>query len=133
MPPSFICLAALQHCCRTAAAVLLDLGQFALLAAHSRRTLAAENLFLRKQLALFQEREAKPRRADGATRWMMATLSWCFAWRGALVNVKPSRVTPSKRKAPRPSALLPPPVIRCRASCWPGFSCPRTRKSSSIV
>jgi hypothetical protein len=28
----------------------------------------AENLFLRKQLALYQERRAKPRRADDATR-----------------------------------------------------------------
>ncbi len=37
--------------------------------------MAAENLFLRKQLALFQERKVKPRRSDDATRWMMATLS----------------------------------------------------------
>jgi hypothetical protein len=34
----------------------------------SRAQLAAENLFLRKQLALYQERRIKPRRADDATR-----------------------------------------------------------------
>jgi putative transposase len=81
MPASFICFAALQHGCRAATVILLDLGQFALLSAHSRNTLAAENLFLRKQLALFQERKARPRRADDATRWIMATLSRLFPWR----------------------------------------------------
>lgn len=34
----------------------------------------AENLFLRKQLALFRERQVKPHRATDATRWIMATL-----------------------------------------------------------
>jgi transposase InsO family protein len=98
MTASFICFTALQHRCRTAVAVLLDFGQFALLAAHSRRTLAAENLFLRKQLALFQERKVKPRRADDATRWMMVALSHLFPWRGALVNVKPNTVIGWHRK-----------------------------------
>ena len=54
----------------------------------SRRALAAENLFLRKQLALFQERKVKPPKADDATRWIMATLSRLFAWRDALWIVK---------------------------------------------
>jgi hypothetical protein len=88
MAVSFICLAAPQHCLRTAVAVLLDLSRFALLMARSRSALAAENLILRKQLAFFQERKAKPRRADDATRWIMMTLSHLFPWRGALVNVK---------------------------------------------
>src|SRR5215472_13598606 len=34
----------------------------------SRAQLAAENLFLRKQLALYRERQAKSRRADDPTR-----------------------------------------------------------------
>jgi len=55
--------AALRHCFRTAALVLLDLGSFIRLVAQRRSTLAAENLFLRKQLALFQERKAKAHRA----------------------------------------------------------------------
>ena len=39
----------------------------------SPAALAAENLFLRKQLALYQERHVKPRRATPATR---VTLVW---------------------------------------------------------
>jgi hypothetical protein len=88
MSAPLIFLVALQHFFRTAEMVLFDVAQFVLLAAHSRAALAAENLFLRKQLALFQERKVKPRRADDSTRWMMATLSRIFHWRDALVNVK---------------------------------------------
>jgi len=55
----------------------------------SRRALAAENLFLRKQLALFHERKVKPHRADDSTRLIMVILGRMFAWRDALVNVKP--------------------------------------------
>jgi len=49
----------------------------------------AENLFLRKQLALFQERKTKPRRADDSGRWLMSFVSQWFEWRNALVVVKP--------------------------------------------
>src|SRR5215468_3510406 len=66
------------HCFRTIVPVVIDLIRLAFLAVHSRRALAAENLFLRKQLALFQERQVKPRRANDSTRWMMATLSRMF-------------------------------------------------------
>jgi hypothetical protein len=45
-----------------------DFGSLLSLAFRSRAQLAAENLFLRKQLALYLERQAKPRRAAGATR-----------------------------------------------------------------
>jgi len=48
-----------------------------------------ENLFLRKQLALFQERKLRPHRADDSTRWLMNFLSRWFDWRSALVVVKP--------------------------------------------
>jgi putative transposase len=98
MPASSICLAALQHCFRTTAAVLLDLVHFALLTARSRRALAAENLFLRKQLALFQERKVKPRRAGDSTRWIMAALSRGFEWRDALVSVRPDTLIRWHRK-----------------------------------
>ena len=91
MPALLLFSAALQHCCRMAAAVLLcDLGQSVLAVVRSRSTLAAENPFLRERLALFQERKVIPRRADDATRWVMVTLSHLFPWRGALVNVKPN-------------------------------------------
>src|SRR6266849_1527343 len=79
---------AVVHCFRTLSLVVFDLVRLASLAAHSRSALAAENLFLRKQLALFQERKVKPRRADDSTRWMMVTLRRMFPWRDALVNVK---------------------------------------------
>ena len=53
------------------------------------RHLAAENLFLRKQLALLQERQAKPYRATDATRFRMVLLGRFFDWRSALVVVQP--------------------------------------------
>jgi transposase InsO family protein len=64
--------------------------QHILISHRSRQKLAAENLFLRKQLALFQERELKPRRADDATRAALVWLSQAFNWRDALVVVKPA-------------------------------------------
>ena len=91
-------LAALQHCVVTAIIVLVDFGRFIAFGLRSRRALAAENLFLRKQLALFQERKVKPRRADDSTRWMMATLSRMFEWRDALWNVKPDTLIRWHRK-----------------------------------
>src|SRR6478672_7446567 len=93
---------AVAHCFRTLSAVVFDLVRLAFLTAHSRSALAAENLFLRKQLALFQERKVKPRRADDSTRWMMATLSRIFKWRDALVNVKPDTLLRWHRKGFRP-------------------------------
>src|SRR6266851_5146123 len=86
------------HCFRTLSLVVFDLVRLAILAAHSRSALVAENMFLRKQLALFQERKVKPRRADDCTRWMMATLSRMFQWRDALINVKPDTLLRWHRK-----------------------------------
>jgi hypothetical protein len=60
--------------------------------------LAAENLFLPKQLALFQERQTKPRRATDSTRWLMVVLSRLFDWRDALVVVKPDTLIRWHRK-----------------------------------
>jgi putative transposase len=60
------------HCFRTLSLAVVDPFRLASLAVHSHSALAAENLFLRKQLAMFQERKVKPQRADDATRWMMA-------------------------------------------------------------
>jgi putative transposase len=51
--------------------------------------LAAENLFLRKQLALYQERHVKPRRATNATRLTLTWLGRWFDWRQALAVVQP--------------------------------------------
>src|SRR3984893_16829318 len=82
--------------------ILLDLAQralqFLLLGTRSSAALKAENIFLRKQLALYIEREAKPRRASDATRLTMVLLSRLFAWQNALINVKPDlpRLAPER-------------------------------------
>jgi len=55
----------------------------------SRTALAAENLFLRRQLALFQERKAKPRRVTATGRLVLIALAQFFDWPDALVVVKP--------------------------------------------
>ena len=51
--------------------------------------LAAENLFLRKQLAMYQERKLKPRRPDAAFRIGLVLLSRLFDWKHSLVVVQP--------------------------------------------
>jgi transposase InsO family protein len=55
----------------------------------SHAALIAENLFLRKQLALFQEREVKPRRTTPVSRLALLALGRFFDWRSALVIVTP--------------------------------------------
>ena len=85
---SSVSLLAVVHCLRTLSLVAVDLVRLVALAARPRAVLVAENLFLRKQLTLFQERQVRPRRADASTRWMLAALSQWFAWRDALVNVQ---------------------------------------------
>jgi hypothetical protein len=55
----------------------------------SRAQLAAENLFLRKQLAFYLERKVKPRRVDDATRIILVDLSRFLQWRDLLTVIKP--------------------------------------------
>src|SRR5271156_2160206 len=55
----------------------------------SPRSIEAENLFLRRQLALYKERGVKARRIDPATRIALAFLSAHFDWRDALIVVRP--------------------------------------------
>jgi hypothetical protein len=55
----------------------------------SRAQWAAKNLFLRNQLALYQERRTKPRRPDPATRVALVVLSRLLDWRSILTVVKP--------------------------------------------
>ena len=47
----------------------------------SRSVLAAENLFLRKQLSLYQERQVRPHRATHATRLTMILVAKLFDWK----------------------------------------------------
>ena len=48
--------------------LLADLAGLIALSVRPRRAIEAENLVLRRQLALFKERGTKPRRIDAATR-----------------------------------------------------------------
>ena len=87
-----------DNCLVTAGSAFFGLGRLVLLGVRPRAALAAENLFLRKQLALFQERQVKPRRANNATRWSMAAISRLFDWQTALVVVKPDTLIGWHRK-----------------------------------
>ena len=67
----------------------VDLLRFLLLELRSKSSLAAENLFLRKQLAFYQERGIKPGRTSQSTRLTLLWLSRLFDWRSALTVVTP--------------------------------------------
>jgi putative transposase len=55
-------------------------------------------LFLRKQLALYLERQVTPLRADDATRFTLVALSRFVEWRGLLTIVKPDTLIRWHRK-----------------------------------
>ena len=85
------------HDIRQLASVMLQLGtdawRFLVLCLRPAPALAAEILFLRKQLALYEERYSKPRRATNTARLVMVWLSHWFDWRPALRIVKPETLT----------------------------------------
>src|SRR5579863_565467 len=91
-------LKALQHLLWTGFRLLLDFLGLVVTTCRSRSAVEVENLFLRKQLALFQERKSKPRPADDSTRWLISFLSRWFDWRHALVVVKPETLIRWHRK-----------------------------------
>jgi putative transposase len=66
-----------------------DLLRLLVLSLRSKTSLAAENLFLRKQLSFYQERKIRSRRIDNATRLTLVWLSRWFDWRNALAIVRP--------------------------------------------
>ncbi len=55
----------------------------------SRAQLAAENLFLRKQLACYVERQVRPRRTHNASRIALVLLSPFVDWRQLLTILQP--------------------------------------------
>ena len=75
--------------CRLGLNLVADLLHFLGLSLRSKSSLAAENLFLRKQLAFYQERSIKPRRISHPTRLTLLWLSRLFDWRSALTVVTP--------------------------------------------
>lgn len=64
----------------------------------SGSALRRENIFLRRQLAMFVERGAVPRRPVPADRLVLAIASRCFAWRNALIVVKPATLVRWQRE-----------------------------------
>src|SRR5881409_1413525 len=91
-------LDALWKLLRTAVGVFWDLLTFFRLTFRTPQDVAAEDLFLRKQLALYVERKTKPHRATDAVRFTLAQLSRFFEWRDALTSVKPDTLIHQHRK-----------------------------------
>ena len=70
--------------------LLADVIAYARLLQQSSSSQAAEILFLPKQLALYQERNAPRNPTDSATRITIALLSNLFHWRDTLAIVQPN-------------------------------------------
>ncbi len=71
---------------------------FFLLLFRSRTSLSAEVLFLRKQLAFYEERQVRPRRLDDSARFSLILWSRLFPIAEALVIVKPETLIGWHRK-----------------------------------
>ena len=69
--------------------LLADLATFVWLNLRPHAALAAENLFLRKQLAIYQERKLRQARPDMCFRVALVLLSRLFDWKDALVVIQP--------------------------------------------
>ena len=77
------------HLTGTLLTLLVDVVHFLRLCWRPSAVLAAENLFLRKQLACYQERHVKPHRATDAARLALVWIGRWFDWRQALTIVQP--------------------------------------------
>jgi putative transposase len=64
----------------------------------SRTALSAEVLFLRKQLAFYEERRVQPRRLNDSARFSLLLWSRLINWRDALIIVKPETLIGWHRK-----------------------------------
>jgi putative transposase len=94
-----VCISPWVHFGRVLSGLAVALVQFVKASVRSRTALAAENLFLRKQLALFRERQIKPRRASDPLRLTLVLLTRAFAWRAALTIVQPATLLRWHREA----------------------------------
>lgn len=77
---------------RVLISVIGDLLCWLGLSFRSTQSIEAENLFLRRQLALYVERGFKPRRIDPVTRIRLAFLSRFCNWRDTVVVVRPETI-----------------------------------------
>ena len=78
--------------------VLADLFRFLVLSLRSESSLAAEHLFLRKQLGFYQERKIRPGRTSHSAQVTLVLLSRWFNWRSALTVVTPRTFIGWQRK-----------------------------------
>src|SRR5689334_22472866 len=65
----------------------------------TRTALIAENVFLRKQLAFYQEHHVKPSRLTDSARLALIFWSRFFNWRSSLAIVQPATLVGWHRKA----------------------------------
>jgi putative transposase len=72
--------------------LLADVAWLIALTVRPQRAIEAENLVLRRQLALIKERGINARHVDAATRVSLALLSRLFERRDVLVVVRPETV-----------------------------------------
>ncbi len=77
-------------------ALLFDATRLLRLCLRLPAAVAAENLFLRTQVALYQERHITPHRATTATRYTLVCLSQLFDWHPALAAVQPETFVPNQ-------------------------------------
>ena len=84
------CVEPWVHVGRLMAVLAIDLVRFLSASLRSRTALAAETLFLRKQLSLYRERQVTPRRASDPLRLALVLLARWFAWREAPTIVQPA-------------------------------------------
>jgi putative transposase len=69
--------------------LLTDVIRYLWFSFRSPSVLVAGNLFLRKQLAMYQERHVKPKRVTNADRSVLVWIGHWFDWRQALIVVQP--------------------------------------------
>jgi putative transposase len=74
---------------RLAGDLTLDGLRFLGATLRARSAVSAEILFLRKQLAVYQEHQVRPRRLTDSARFSLVLWSRLFDWKEALVIVKP--------------------------------------------
>ncbi len=79
--------------------LLRDGWQFLNVVARSRTAVAAEVLFLRKQLAYYRDHQIRPRRLTDAARLSLVLWSRLFEWKEALAIVTPATFVRWHRKA----------------------------------
>lgn len=82
----------------TLVVVVSDLFSILKLSFRSRTALLAENLFLRKQLAFYEEHKIRPRLLTDATRLTLVLWARWFNWKDALIIVKPETLIGWHRK-----------------------------------